>query len=211
MVRFKQKIRSSMTNNIFTEFGDDPLELFRLWFADAAKNEPSDHNVMALATADARGKPSVRMVLLKEFNERGFVFYTNLQSGKGRDLLENPQAELNFHWKSLERQVRISGTVEEVSDAESDSYFASRSRESQIGALASAQSEKLESYKAYEENAAELAEKFAGQTVPRPAHWGGFRLKPERIEFWIAHPHRLHKRFVYTKKNDEWDATWLYP
>jgi pyridoxamine 5'-phosphate oxidase len=189
----------------------DPLALFDAWFAEARAAEPNDPEAMALATVDPSGMPSVRMVLLKGFGAKGFDFYTNLDSRKGQELAANPQAALLFHWKSLRRQVRIEGRVQPVPDAEADAYFAIRGRESQIGAWASDQSRPLDSRETLERRCAEAAERFAGQDVPRPPRWGGFRLAPERIEFWSDRPHRLHERRLFTRRADGWDEGLLYP
>jgi pyridoxamine 5'-phosphate oxidase len=211
IIRFNQKIRSRMINNIFKEFGTDPLLIFQKWFAEAQQKELNDPNAMALATMDTAGKPSVRIVLLKGYDGEGFIFFTNYESRKGEGLLKHPYAELNFYWKSTEKQIRICGEAVKTTDAESDAYFASRPRESQIGAWASMQTRPLDDYADFEKKMKEIDEKFAGKDIPRPPHWGGFRVKPERMEFWIAHPHRLHKRFVFEKENNEWKATWLFP
>lgn len=200
-----------MANEIFIEYGKNPVELFRHWFGDAKKSEPSDANAAALATADRDGVPSVRIVLVKEMEEEGFVFYTNFESRKGANLQINPLAELNFHWKSLKKQVRISGPVEKASEPAADAYYASRPRDSQIGAWASAQSRPLAHYEDLEKRFVEIEKKFPNR-IPRPPHWGGFRIKPDRMEFWIAHPYRLHKRFVYIRKSEkDWGAEWLFP
>ena len=200
-----------MTNKILETYGYNPLELFAQWFAEAKASEINDPEAMALATVDSEGKPSVRIVLLKSFDERGFCFYTNFESRKGQDLAHNPNAELNFYWKSLRRQVRVSGAVEKTSDEEADAYFATRSRESRISAWSSSQTRPLESYDALESKAAEIDKRFEGKDVPRPPYWDGFRLKPNRMEFWIADIHRLHKRFVYERNGDGWTAGWLFP
>ncbi len=190
----------------------DPTELFRQWLDEAGKSEPNDPNAMALATADARGRPSVRMVLLKGVDERGFVFYTNLNSDKGRQLTENPFAALCFHWKTMRRQVRIEGPVERVSDAEADAYYASRARDSRIGAWASKQSRPLASRFELEKRVARYAAKYALGDVPRPPFWSGFRVLPERIEFWIDRPFRLHERLVFLKNGDRgWTTQNLFP
>jgi pyridoxamine 5'-phosphate oxidase len=186
--------------------GEEPFDLFGRWFAEAGASEPNDPNAMAVATADADGLPDVRMVLLKDYDARGFVFYTNTESAKGRQLAANPQAALLFHWKSLRRQVRVRGPVERVSDAEADAYFASRARDSQIGAWASDQSRPMEGRLALERRAAEYAVKFGLKPVPRPPHWTGFRVRPLRLEFWRDRPFRLHDRLVFAR--DGVDAAW---
>lgn len=190
---------------------DDPIALFRAWFAEATQAEPSDANAVALATANADGRPSVRMVLLKDVDARGFVFYTNLESRKGREIRENPRAALCFHWKSLDRQVRIEGRLDPVTDQEADAYFASRDRASRIGAWASLQSQPLESRFALERRVAEFTAKFHVGTVPRPVYWSGFRLVPDAIEFWQERPFRLHDRILYHRDGDSWTARKLYP
>ena len=189
----------------------EPFDLFSAWMKEAAAKEVNDPEAMNLATVDDRGRPSSRMVLLKAVDARGFVFYTNLESRKGRELSGNPFVALNFHWKSLRRQVRIEGPVEPVSDEEADEYFASRARGSQIGAWASQQSRPLESRFALEKRVAEFAAKFGLGKVPRPAHWSGFRVLPLRIEFWTDKPFRLHERAVYTRAGEAWTVEKLYP
>lgn len=200
-----------MTDNIFSKYGNNPLDLFQLWFAEAQKSEINDPNAMALATLSPGGRPEVRMVLLKDADERGFTFFTNRESNKGRALSLHPYAELNFYWKSLERQIRITGPAVKTSDEEADAYFATRRRENRLGAWASSQSRTLDSYEDFEKLVSGMEQKFAGRDVPRPPHWGGYRVVPERMEFWIGHPDRLHKRFVYIKKGKEWTANWLFP
>jgi pyridoxamine 5'-phosphate oxidase len=190
----------------------DPFQLFDEWFAEASANEPNEPNAMALATADSVGNPSVRMVLLKGHGPEGFVFFTNEESNKGRDLRENPSAALLFHWKTLRRQVRVEGEVERVSGEEADAYFATRSRDSQLGAWASDQSRPLQSRELFERRYEEMKRRFEGQPVPRPAHWGGFRLVPLIFEFWKDRPHRLHERRVFVGENGgSWSEGLLYP
>ena len=189
----------------------DPFALFDAWFAEAQASEPNDPNAMALATADAGGRPSVRMVLLKGHGPDGFVFYTNREGRKAADLAANPQAALLFHWKSLRLQVRIEGPVSLASDAESDAYFASRSRDSQLGAWASDQSRPLDGRATFEARFAEMQRRFEGQDLPRPPHWGGYRVTPEVIEFWQDRAHRLHERRVFTRAGAGWTEGMLYP
>lgn len=192
------------------EEATDPIELFRRWLAEAAKTESNDPNAMSLATATATGKPSVRMVLMKRLDERGFAFYTNVESQKGRELLENPQAALCFHWKSKRRQVRVEGRVEELPPEDADAYFHSRSRLSQIGALASQQSRPLLSRDELELRAQTCAELYPGE-IPRPEYWRGFAVSPERIEFWEDGANRLHDRIVFTRTKNDWSKTRLFP
>lgn len=189
----------------------DPFALFDTWFAEARACEPNDSNAMALATVDAAGQPSARMVLLKGHGPDGFVFYTNRESRKAGELATVPKAALLFHWKSLRRQVRIEGAVTLASDAESDAYFASRSRDSQLGAWASDQSRPLDTRATFEARYEAARARFEGQDVPRPPHWGGYRVTPERIEFWRDREHRLHERRVFTRLGDGWSEGLLYP
>lgn len=196
----------------FTE-SSDPMALFEAWFAEAKAAELNDPEAMALATVDAAGLPDVRVVLMKGADERGFVFYTNEQSAKGAELAANPKAALAMHWKSIRRQVRVRGAVERVSAAEADAYFASRSRPSQIGAWASDQSQPLDSRATFEARVAETERRFAGKEVFRPPHWGGYRVVPMQIEFWMDQPYRLHDRVKFTRDGagGAWRKTRLYP
>jgi pyridoxamine 5'-phosphate oxidase len=190
---------------------NDPFALFAEWLAEAGKKEPNDANAMTVSTVDADGLPDSRMVLLKEFDQRGFVFYTNTQSAKGVELNGQPKAALLFHWKSLRRQVRIRGAVEPVSDAEADAYFASRARHSQLGAWASDQSRPLPDRLALEKRVAEMGLKFGLGKVPRPPHWSGYRVVPQVIEFWRDRPFRLHERLVYQRVGQSWGTQRLFP
>jgi pyridoxamine 5'-phosphate oxidase len=191
----------------------EPFRRFEAWYAEAARSEPNDPNAMALATAGADGMPSVRMVLLKGHDERGFVFYTNYESRKGRQILGSKKAALLFHWKSLRRQVRVEGEVESVGDAEADEYFRSRPKASQIGAWASQQSRPLKGRFELEGRVAQFTAKYAIGQVPRPAYWSGFRIRPVLIEFWEDRPFRLHDRTVYHRNDagDGWTTEKLYP
>jgi len=191
----------------------DPLALFDAWYAEARGSEPNDANAMALATATAEGAPSVRMVLLKGHGPEGFAFYTNSHSRKGREILANPQAALLFHWKSLRRQVRVEGALTSLDAADADAYFASRARDSQIGAVASDQSAPLDARATFLARFEAAEERFAGGPVERPAHWHGFRLTPRAIEFWHDRPHRLHERRLFTRADagGAWASTLLYP
>jgi pyridoxamine 5'-phosphate oxidase len=189
----------------------DPFLLFDEWYAEARTAEINDPDAMALATADSRGYPSVRMVLLKGHGPEGFVFYTNRESRKGDELAANPRASLLFHWKALRRQIRIEGTIELVSNTEADAYFAARSRDSQLGAWASDQSRPLDCRATFEARFEEANARFEGRDVPRPPHWGGYRLVPDRIEYWNDRPHRLHERRLFTRSFDGWTEGLLYP
>ena len=190
---------------------DDPLRLFDQWLAEAVEKEPNDPNAMAVATVDLDGLPDVRMVLLKDADARGFVFYTNLESAKGEQLAANPQAALLFHWKSLRRQVRVRGAVSRVSDAEADAYWTTRARPAQIGAWASAQSRPLPDRLALEKRIAEHGLRFGLGKVPRPPNWSGFRVTPQVIEFWRDRPFRLHERLVFERDGEAWRTCRLYP
>ena len=189
----------------------DPHALFEEWLAEAVISEPNDPTAMALATADREGRPSCRMVLLKGHDERGFVFYTNLDSRKGGELAENPRAALLFHWKSLRRQVRVEGPVEPVGGDEADAYFATRARDSQLGAWASDQSRPLESRAIFEARYEEMKARFEGGEVPRPPRWSGWRVVPQRIEFWTSRDHRLHDRRLFVRDGSGWSEGLLYP
>lgn len=188
----------------------DPIELFGVWFQLATESEPNDPSAMSLATATPDALPSVRMVLMKHFDARGFTFYTNVESQKGIEISANPHAALCFHWKSLRRQVRIEGYVEPVSEHDADDYFHSRSRRSQIGALASQQSRPLSSREELERKANALAEQYPGEIL-RPEYWSGYLVVPNRIEFWQDGPDRLHDRIVFTRSGESWTKTRLYP
>jgi pyridoxamine 5'-phosphate oxidase len=201
-----------LTGGDFTE-ADEPLRLFAAWFAEAKGTEPVNPDAMTLATVDAGGLPNARMVLLKGFDERGFVFYTNVDSVKGHEMAAVPKAALTFYWKSTQRQVRVRGSVEAVSKEEADAYFATRSRMAQIGAWASKQSSPLESRLAFEKAVALHTAKFGIGAVPRPPFWSGYRVVPQEIEFWQEKPFRLHDRVTFTRANVSapWTKTWLYP
>jgi pyridoxamine 5'-phosphate oxidase len=203
---------NALSSSDFTQ-ADDPFALFALWLAEAAKREPNDPDAMTLASVDADGAPNARVVLCKGADERGFVFYTNAESAKGRELAATPKAAAVFHWKSLRRQVRIRGRVSPASEAEADAYFATRSRESRIGAWASQQSRPLESRAKLEEAVASYAEKFGDRETPRPAYWRGYRLTPLEIEFWQDGKFRLHDRVVFTRAGEgaPWRRQRLYP
>jgi len=192
---------------------NDPIELFKTWMNKAKETEPNDPNAFSLATADVNGLPSVRIVLLKDFNENGFVFYTNLNSQKSLSLKKNPKAEMCFHWKSLLRQIRINGTVSEVLEKEADDYYNTRSYESRIGAWASKQSEVLNSRKELIDSINKYKEKYKNEkNVPRPKHWSGWKLLPKEIEFWLNVENRIHERLKYSKdKNGNWKKLLLNP
>jgi pyridoxamine 5'-phosphate oxidase len=190
---------------------NDPFALFDDWLAEARASEPNDPEAMALATADTNGRPSVRMVLLKGHGPDGFIFYTNQRSRKGEELAANPYAALLFHWKSLRRQVRIEGPITIVSCEQADAYFSSRSRDSQLGAWASNQSWTLADRAEFEARYESTRAKFEGQQVPRPPHWGGFRVDAQSLEFWTDRPHRLHERRLFTRQREGWSEGLLYP
>ncbi|MBJ7411716.1 MAG: pyridoxamine 5'-phosphate oxidase [Phenylobacterium sp.] len=189
----------------------DPFALFDSWLKEALQKEPNDANAMALATADADGLPDVRMVLLKDVDPGGFVFYTNLESAKGQELAANPKAALLFHWKSLRRQVRVRGVVTPTTPEEADAYFATRARPAQLGAWASAQSRTLPDRLALEKKIAEVGLRFGLGKVPRPPHWSGFRVAPQSIEFWRDRPFRLHERLVFERAEGGWATRRLFP
>lgn len=201
---------NELTTSDFTE-ENEPYSLFGTWLKDAEASEPNDPNALALATVDADGLPNVRMVLLKGFDQDGFVFYTNYESRKGTELLGHKRAAMVFHWKSLRRQIRIRGDIETVSDAEADAYYETRARGSRIGAWASKQSRPLESRFALEKAVAEYTLKFGIGHIPRPAHWSGFRLKPVSIEFWHDRPFRLHDRVEFQRAGEGWEKVRMYP
>lgn len=189
----------------------DPFSLFDTWFTEARETELNDSNAMTIATADAHGQPAARMVLLKGHGPDGFVFYTNQESRKAADIAANPKAAILFHWKSKRRQIRIEGPLSVVPDEVADTYFATRSRDSQLGAWASDQSQPLDSRATFEARFEAVKEKFSGGDVPRPSHWSGYILRPERFEFWQDREHRLHERRTYQRDGDNWTEGMLYP
>ena len=203
-----QLVRNS-DDSIFE--GADPFAIFADWLKEAGATEPNDPNAMTLATVDASGMPDARIVLLKDMDARGFTFFSNLESAKGQELTTHPVAALVFHWKSLRRQVRVRGVIEPVTAAEADAYFASRARESRIGAWASSQSRLLESRQVLEQRVIEETERFEGKDVSRPPHWSGWRLVPVSIEFWRDRKYRLHDRMRFVKQGDAWIIERLYP
>ena len=198
-------------NNKLLKISEDPFALFNQWFKEAEHSEINDPNAMNLSTVSEDFKPSSRMVLLKSFNNQGFVFYTNTNSKKGLSIKKNPNVALNFHWKSLLKQIRIEGIIKQVSDDEADKYFDSRHKESKIGAWASKQSSELTKRKNLEENIFYFKEKFFNKKISRPPYWGGFRVKPNLFEFWQDMPFRLHDRLEFKIKNDQWIVKKLFP
>lgn len=191
---------------------DDPIALFTAWMAEARTSEPNDANAMSLATVDERGRPDVRIVLLKDISDKGFAFYTNFDSAKGQQLKANPVAALGFHWKSLRRQIRVRGEIASVPGEEADEYFASRARASRISAIASDQSRPLPSRDVFEKRIKALEVDYDGRDdIPRPSNWGGFRLVPETIEFWQDQAFRMHDRLKFTRKAGVWTSERLYP
>ncbi len=198
-------------NSCFMDL-DNPLELFKIWLSEAEKKEINDPNALSLATTNKNNEPNVRMVLLKGFNEKGFVFYTNLNSPKSDDLKKNPKAAMCFHWKSLQRQIRISGSVTKVSEKEADTYFNSRPYESRIGAWASDQSQVMKKRKDFLKRIEEFKKKYSNkESLPRPKHWSGWCLKPTSIEFWLGDQFRIHERLRYKKISNNWEKNILYP
>ena len=206
-----EQIKHPLISGDFTE-APEPFGLFAAWFSEAVKSEPNDPNAMALATVDSSGLPDVRMVLLKGYDEQGFVFYSHIDSAKGRELAANPKAAILFHWKSLRRQIRVRGTVTPVTSEEADAYFATRPKQAQIGAHASKQSKPLESRMAFEKAIALHAAKYVAGDVPRPEGWSGWRIAPLSFEFWHDRPFRLHDRIEFTRDaKAAWAKTRLYP
>lgn len=200
-----------MTNEIFEKYGPNPLTLYKEWLSEAGAREINDPDAACLATSDKNGKPSARMILIKDISDKGLKFHTNEQSDKGQDLAENPHAALCIHWKSTRKQIRIEGKVEMINDAEADEYFAERPRARQIGAWASQQSRPFEHELDLSDALAKYDAEFEGKDIPRPPYWKGYRLIPTCFEFWIGQKDRVHTRFVYRLENGEWDASWLYP
>ena len=204
--------QNSLGLNICFEDEANPIDLFRKWFAVAEKSEINDPNALSVATSNKNGVPSVRMVLLKGLSEKGFVFYTNFNSKKGKDLKENPQASMCFHWKSLRRQVRISGKAVQIEDKEADQYYNSRAYESRIGAWASSQSQVMKNRNEFLDKIKAYEKKYPNQKeVPRPSHWSGWRVEPNIIEFWLEIKNRIHERLNYKKNNGKWIREILYP
>jgi pyridoxamine 5'-phosphate oxidase len=206
---YRRQAEANADESLFEE--TDPLAVFARWLGDAREHEPNDANAMALATAGADGAPDVRMVLLKGCDAAGFAFYSNRESAKGRQLAANPKAALLFHWKSLRRQVRVRGPVEELTAEEADAYFATRARDTRIGAWASDQSRPMESREVLEGRIAAFRERFEGAEPPRPPHWSAWRVVPAAIEFWRDRPFRLHDRLLFERDGEGWRRTRLYP
>ena len=201
-----------MSQEIFQEYGKDPITLCKQWLDDATKSELNDPEAVNLATCDSEGNPSNRMVLVKEISEKGFKFHTNEESQKGQQIAQNPKAAMCFYWKSTRKQIRIEGIIQQTSEQEADEYFATRSIERQTGAWASQQSQAFVKWEDLQNTMKKYEEEFAGaDNIPRPPYWKGYRLIPQSIEFWIANKDRLHTRFVYKKDGDGWTATWLCP
>jgi len=204
--------KNSLGIDICFEETDNPIELFKKWFSKAEENEINDPNAVAVATSDTNNQPNVRMVLLKGLSEKGFVFYTNFNSKKGSELKENQKASMCFHWKSLRRQVRVLGEVEEVSKKEADEYYNSRPYKNRIGAWASSQSQTLDSRETFISKIKEFEKKYPNQdNVPRPPNWSGWRLMPKEVEFWLDGEGRIHERLLYTYKENKWEKKLLYP
>ena len=204
--------KNSLGIDICFEETDNPIELFKKWFSKAEENEINDPNAVAVATSDTNNQPNVRMVLLKGLSEKGFVFYTNFNSKKGSELKENQKASMCFHWKSLRRQVRVLGEVEEVSKKEADEYYNSRPYKNRIGAWASSQSQTLDSRETFISKIKEFEKKYPNQdNVPRPPNWSGWRLMPKEVEFWLDGEGRIHERLLYTYEENKWEKKLLYP
>lgn len=201
-----------MTQEIFDQYGSAPLTLYKEWLSEAQTQEINDPDAVCLATSTPDGKPSARMLLIKDISDDGLKFHTNAESRKGEELSQNPYAALCIHWKSLRKQIRVEGKIEAVSDAESDAYFLTRPRARQIGAWASAQSRPYEKQQDLTDRLAQIERKYENQDIPRPPYWKGFRLIPHSLEFWIGQRDRVHTRFIYTLGDDgQWNATWLNP
>ncbi len=200
-------------NEVFERYGNDPIKIFREWLSEARESEINDPEAICLASADAHGKPSARMVLLKEITQDGFKFHTNENSRKGQEFAQNSHVSFCLYWKSTRKQIRVEGTIEQVSDEESSAYFLTRPIERQIGAWASNQSQPFDKRADMDARIQKYTEEFSGaDNIPRPPYWKGYRIRPSSVEFWIGHEARLHTRFVYTKNKDgKWDATWLCP
>ena len=199
-------------NEVFEEYGSDPIALCRTWYEEATKTEPNDPEAICLATASKDGIPSNRWVLIKDISDKGFKFHTNAESQKGQEIAQNPHGAMNWYWKTQRKQIRIVGKIEQVGEEESDDYFETRPIERKIGAWASKQSQPFDRRADMEDAIKKYEKEFSGvDNIPRPPYWKGYRLVPESIEFWIAHKDRLHTRFLYTKKDGEWTATWLCP